>query len=213
MASGSRRCAIDASVVVTVVAAVVAALAAIAATVQLFAMRTAAHGELIHETMKMFRDPANRAARATVSTLEDKQLAEWSADDCRAAEYVAVQFSQLGFLIKNRYLSQRAFMDFWAARFCRMYAILEPYIEQQRGEWSSPDQWIYFEWLARHAFHHSRKHKPWWDRRSRERLQRATKDLRRPTTARTVDQQKISDRPQPDSQTETANKEIFHSPE
>lgn len=183
-------------------------------------MRTAAHGELIHETMGMFRDPANRAARATVYTLEDKQLAEWSADDCRAAEYVAVQFSQLGFLIKNRYLSQRAFMDFWAARFCRMYAILEPYIEQRRGEWSSPDQWIYFEWLARHSFRHSKKHKPWWDRHSWKRLQRATKDLRRPTTDRTEDQPKISDypqsgsqAPQSGSQAETANKEIFHSPE
>jgi hypothetical protein len=163
--------------------------------------------------MEMFRDPAYRAARATVYTLEDKQLAEWSVDDCMAAEYVAVQFSELGFLIKNRYLSQRAFMDFWAARFCRMYAIVEPYIEQRRCEWSAPDQWIYFEWLARHSFHHSKKHKPWWDKRSWERLQRATKDLRISNVDRTEGQSKISDRSQSDSQLETGNKETLHLPE
>jgi hypothetical protein len=140
-------------------------------------MRAAAHGELVNQTVLRFAESGK--ARGTVYDLADKPMEEWSEKELQAAIVVAVEFSNLGFLIKNGYVSKRAFMDLWAIRCVRLYVAVKPFIDWERSRFNSPQQYIYFEWLARSAFRRvtKRKRKLWWNRRSWYRLQRSTEPL------------------------------------
>jgi hypothetical protein len=159
------------------ISAVVAVLAALVATAQAILSRRAAHGALVDNLLLAFRSDDDRAARATVYNLGAKPHQDWTPAEIAAAEAVSVQFATLGFMIRNSYLNSRPVGDFWGMRAVRLYRILGPYIEDRRRVWRSPEQWIYFEWLARTAARRLRRMPPWWEGRKWRLLKAATGEI------------------------------------
>jgi hypothetical protein len=61
-----------------------------------------------------------------------------------------------------------------------LFVILAPLIADQRAKKNAPDQWIYFEWLARQAVRYMDR-KPWWESRSWEILKSKSASLPDPS--------------------------------
>jgi hypothetical protein len=108
---------------VQVVSALVAVAAAAIAIIQVFIMRSTAHGELVHETLRMLSSEGGRRARSVVYSLAGKPVSEWTKDECEAAEIVAVEFSQIGFLARRNYMGRGAVLDYFALRFTSNWVI------------------------------------------------------------------------------------------
>jgi hypothetical protein len=161
------------------ISALIAILAALISTVQVLVTRTSSRGDILSQTMRHHWAPENRAKRDIVLGLDGKPFDEWSQSETDAAVSVAIQISQLGFLLRHSYADRNAFLDFWATWCIRTYKILVPLIANRRIEQGAPDQWIYFEWLARRAALHMER-APWWERRSWIRLKRRTNSLTDP---------------------------------
>jgi hypothetical protein len=155
------------------VSAAVAVVAAVVSTIQLIAVQRVSRNEVGSEAMRDFWAPEARKHRATVWTLEGRALTEWSEDERWTADLVATRMSYMGLLFKNRYASSEAFLNFYAPWCVAAFRILSPFVAEKRREYNSPDQWIYFEWLARTAEVHLRR-RSWWTGRSWQRLKRQT---------------------------------------
>lgn len=159
---------------VQVISAWVAVIAAIVATAQVFVMRSTAQTELLRQVLHNLYDEQMRDARRIVYGLRERAVESWSAEERRAVELVGAQYSRLGFLIKDGHLRRRNLIDTFGPRVIRAWAIIEPYVEQDREKApTTPPQWIYFEWLAQEAHRQARqrfRRKPWWARRSWLRL-------------------------------------------
>ena len=90
---------------------------------------------------------------------------------------VATVMDQVGFLLKHRYVTMRAFMT-WYSQVVLCYQIAEPLILYRREE-EVPALFLHFEWLARRC-HRAGTTKVWWERRAWRRLREQTSTL--PTT-------------------------------
>jgi hypothetical protein len=150
----------------------VAVVAALVASIQVYVMRITAHNELVNQALDALGDRELREARRIVFNIGNKPVEDWTEEEIAAAERVGPYFSQLGFLIKNRYVRRKAFVEFWALRFIRAYMAMEPYVESQRKKLGTKTHWIYFEWLARYSDEYIKRKKPWWERRSWSRLRK-----------------------------------------
>ncbi|MHC1562531.1 DUF4760 domain-containing protein [Actinomycetospora sp. C-140] len=158
------------------ISAIVAVVAALISSAQVWVSRNSSRGEILRDAMKEHWSAANVADRDIVYALGDKPYTDWSRAEREAALRVGIRISQLGFLLRNSYADRNSFLDFWAPWCIRLFKILAPLTAEQRATKKAPDQWIYFEWLARKAVLHTTK-KPWWERSAWLKLKRRTKDL------------------------------------
>jgi hypothetical protein len=140
-------------------------------------MRRIAYGERINEMFELMHNEHNRAAREVVLKLEGKPFSEWSANEVRAAHRVAADYAQLGFILRHSHLRQAPLLDIWGRRAIQLYGIVGPFLEARRLQWDSPERWVYFEWLARRAWVDMNRRRPWWKRRSWQKLQQETREL------------------------------------
>jgi hypothetical protein len=162
--------------VLGLISAIVAVIAALAAAAQLLIMQRLSQQEISSGSMLDFWSAENRALRAIVWNLEGKPYSEWLPEERHAADQVATQLSLLGMLIKQHNMSREAFLNFYGTWCVRAFLILTPLVKEKRAEYQSPDQWIYFEWLARVAERQLQK-RPWWRSRSWTRLKSRTPAL------------------------------------
>ncbi|MEW2144462.1 hypothetical protein AB0869_16795 [Micromonospora vinacea] len=167
------------------ISAVVAIVAALISCVQLLVGRSVSRGGILSGAMTNHWSAENVALRDVVYGLENKDYAQWSEEERAAATAVGIQISQIGFLLRNSYADRRAFLDFWSNWCVRLFVILSPMIADLRLRQNSPDQWIYFEWLARKAYRHTSR-RPWWQRHAWASLKRQTRQLPDPDALRSA---------------------------
>lgn len=157
------------------VLALISVLAAGIAFSQVYLMRSTAHGELLYEVMRTQGEQDYRDDRARVYALARKPFERWTPDEYECVERVATRLDQVGFLVKYRYVTMRAFST-WHSQLALLYQIIEPLIAYRRTSEKMPSLYLHFEWLARKSFR-ARERRAWWDRRSWRRLQRQTATL------------------------------------
>jgi hypothetical protein len=162
------------------ISALIAIVAALIASVQVVLMRTSSRADVLSQAMRHYWNAEHRQHREIVYGLEGKPFPEWSESEIEAATEVAIQVSQLGFLVKQSYADRNAFLDFWGPWYIKSYQIVAPLIADRRARWGAPSQWVYFEWLARSAALHLRK-PPWWQGKLWLQLKRKTGDLADPS--------------------------------
>jgi len=162
------------------ISAVVAVIAALISCIQVWVSSASSRGQILRDAMKDHWSQENLDDRDVVYGLQGKPYGKWSADERDAAARVAIRISQLGFLMRNSYADRKSFLDFWAPWCVRLFIILSPLIADQRVSKNAPDQWIYFEWLARKAALYTAR-KSWWEKRSWEALKWRTKSLPDPS--------------------------------
>ena len=156
-----------------VISAAVAVAAAAVSTIQLLAAQRVSRNEMSSKAMMEFWAKDNRALRDTVWRLENKPFDQWSEDERWAADLVATQMSYIGLLLRHRYGSSDAFLNFYARWCVEAFRLLSPMVAEKRHDYGAKDQWIYFEWLARAAEIHLCS-RPWWEKRSWQRLKSRT---------------------------------------
>jgi thiol:disulfide interchange protein len=100
--------------VIAEVSAVVAIIAAFIASLQVVVSRSTSRSEILRDAMRSHWSPDSVASRDIVYGLEKKNYDQWSADERDVASNVAIQISQVGFLLRNSYADRRSFLDFWA---------------------------------------------------------------------------------------------------
>ncbi|MFG3642904.1 hypothetical protein ACGF3C_21840 [Micromonospora sp. NPDC047762] len=167
------------------ISAVVAIVAALISCVQLLVGRSVSRGGILSAVMMNHWSAENVALRDVVYGLGNKEYAQWSEEERAAATAVGIQISQVGFLLRNSYADRRAFLDFWSSWCVRLFVILSPMIADLRTRQNAPDQWIYFEWLARKAYRHTLR-RPWWQRYAWASLKRQTRQLPDPDVLRSA---------------------------
>ena len=163
-----------------VISAVVAVIAALIACIQVWVSRATSRSQILGDAMKDHWSAANVSDRDVVYGLEGRPYAEWSIEERETARRVGIRISQVGFLLRNSYADRNAFLDFWAPWCIRLFVILSPLIADQRMSKNAPDEWIYFEWLARKASQYTAK-TPWWEKRSWASLKQKTRNLPDPS--------------------------------
>jgi hypothetical protein len=146
-----------------------------AAALAVHLMRSTAHGALLYELIRRQSEPRLRDDRARVYALASKPFASWTHDEYLCVERVATVLDQVGFLLKHRYVTMRAFMT-WYSQVVLCYQIAKPLIDSRRHKEGVPVLFLHFEWLARKC-HRTRKSKFWWERRSWDRLRDETATL------------------------------------
>jgi hypothetical protein len=147
------------------ISAVVAVVAALISCIQVLVSRSTSRSEILSEVMRNHWSAENVRARDVVYGLAGKEYADWSAEERATATTVGIAISQVGFLLRHSYADRKAFLDYWAPWCVRLFVILAPMIADMRLRQDAPDQWIYFEWLARMASRHAQR-RPWWRSRS-----------------------------------------------
>lgn len=162
------------------ISALVAVIAALISCLQVWVSRASSRGQILRDAMKDHWSQASVDDRDVVYILQAKPYPEWSTEERDAAVRVAIRISQLGFLLRNSYADRKSFLDFWAPWCVRLFVILSPLIADQRVSQNAPDQWIYFEWLARKAAQYATR-RPWWEKRSWDSLKRKTRSLPDPS--------------------------------
>jgi hypothetical protein len=155
----------DATILASYISASIAVIAACVAYAQVAVMRRSARAELLVESMHRLNDEQFRKRRRQVYGTHGKALDDWSEEEKDAADYIGPVYSELGFLVKNGYLDERAFVRHFGGQFIRAYLRLEEFLKRERISLESANQWIYFEWLARKAYLElsSSRRKDWWE--------------------------------------------------
>jgi hypothetical protein len=162
------------------VSAVVAIVAALIACLQVVVSRSTSQSAILRDAMSSHWSPDSVANRDIVYALENKDYDQWTTGERDVARSVAIQISQVGFLLRNSYADRKSFLDFWAPWCVRLFTILAPLIAEERDKKNAPDQWVYFEWLARRALRYMAR-KPWWESRSWKILKSKTASLPDPS--------------------------------
>jgi hypothetical protein len=143
--------------IATLLASITAVVAVLIAYRQLRSDRRAAHGQLAQAVLANLYSRRFREARSIVYGLYQRPLDEWSNEEYLAAEEVGRCFGEVGFLLRNGYLVNDELVTWWGQTIIVLYQIALPMITARRNSEGIETQFIYFEWLARWAYHRSRK--------------------------------------------------------
>lgn len=168
------------AVVLGMFSACVATVSAGVASYQVVTMRRISLAELSTHSIMDFWSRQNREARSVVRALGDKPFSEWTQEELEAADVTAAQMSSMGLLIKGNLVMKDEFLDFYSGWCVSLFNRISPLVAARRREYGAPDQWVYFEWLARQACLHRRR-TPWWRGGEWARLKEATPDVRDPS--------------------------------
>jgi hypothetical protein len=166
----------NAETLVQLLSAGVAVIAASFAYLQVRSARIASYAALLTNALQRFHGREMRDLRYKVFMAANKPLHEWTMEEYIAAEEIGNYFAEVGFLMKNGYLDEEAFLDYWGVAAMRSFHACFPVIENRRQAEGSRDVYVYFEWLARHSLLNSRRNQ-WWQRQDWRKLIEATPDL------------------------------------
>ncbi|GLY38374.1 hypothetical protein Amsp01_043980 [Amycolatopsis sp. NBRC 101858] len=180
------------------IAALISVLAAAIAFGQVHLMRNSAHGSLLNEMLRWQGAQDLRDDRARMYGLASKPFESWSAEEYRCVERVATVLDQIGFLVKHRYVTIRAFLT-WHSQVVLCFQIADPLISYRRSSENVPELFLNFEWLARRSLKATRQ-RAWWHQRSWQRLQAQT-----PTLTTTFDLTEVSSTRRTDNRTAVFN--------
>ncbi|MBB5850553.1 hypothetical protein ACFQ05_32740 [Amycolatopsis umgeniensis] len=157
------------------IAALISVLAAAIAFGQVHLMRNTAHGELLNEMLRWQGAQGLRDNRARMYGIASKPFETWTAEEYRCVERVSTVLDQIGFLVKHRYVTMRAFLT-WHSQVVLCFQIAHPLISYRRSEENVPELFLNFEWLARWSLEATRR-RAWWHKRGWRRLQERTSTL------------------------------------
>jgi hypothetical protein len=100
---------------------------------QVRSMKISSHAELLTKVLDHFHSREMRDLRYRVFMAANKPLSQWTNDEYLAAEEVANYFAEIGFLMKNGYLEEAAFLDYWGVAVMRSFHACFPMIELRRS--------------------------------------------------------------------------------
>jgi len=92
---------------------------------------------------EIFVEDNFRNARATVFSLINKPMKEWSSDEKKAAMKVCQKMDELVHL--SPYLSKRRILENWDDPLGKSWLALEPFVKKEREDCNWPDKWKEFE--------------------------------------------------------------------
>lgn len=167
--------------VVAIVSAIISVAAALSAALQWRVMRKAAQSDVLRQVMREINDPSFRQARRTAYSIESgRPIEDWSEGERLSADIICAKYSEIGFLAKNRFIATEAFVRHYGGQFIRTYRKLSEYVDRERQRFNSPNQYVYFEWLARNSYIELTKanHVDWWEGGEWRNLQMRTGDMR-----------------------------------
>lgn len=136
---------------VAIIATLVALVAMLISYGQLRKSEFIANGSLLNEIIADLFSEGARKARETVWPLDPEGYGSWAKDERLAAEEIARSFNRVGFLLRNKYLNSKEFLEWWGPIIIRLYHITSPLIESQRVAFDYQARFVYFEWLARES--------------------------------------------------------------
>lgn len=159
-----------------VIAAIVAVLAAVISVLQIFVTRFISNGVLFQSVVARLQSEDIRALRKHLYSLSGKPFEDWTRDDFDVADRLCVEYSQVGFLLKNSYIPVARIVSAtrWIVSDC--FIIAEPYIQLRREREARPTLFLEFEWFARSEYLILQR-KQWYERKSWAHLRAKTQGM------------------------------------
>jgi hypothetical protein len=134
-------------------------ITAVFVLIQLAEARRTTHAQSYSVVREILQEEKVRKARKLIFQLQDegKAIEEWNKDKIESAEIICHTYDSVGQMIRHKLLFKDIIIDSWGPSLRRIWPILLPLISKYRSEWSSPEIWDDFEWLARIAIEKNEK--------------------------------------------------------
>jgi len=134
-------------------------ITAVFVLIQLAEARRTTHAQSYSVVREILQEEKVRKARKLIFQLQDegKAIEEWNKDEIESAEIICHTYDSVGQMIRHKLLFKDIIIDSWGPSLRRIWPILLPLISKYRSEWSSPEIWDDFEWLARIAIEKNEK--------------------------------------------------------